>query len=164
MKLYEILPAYNQLLQLADDPNSDDQEICKMLEECEGILQEKATNIAFLVRNMEADAHAMKEAESGIAARRKMIEARACSLRRYVLSSMVAADVRKISCPYFVLSVQKNPPSVIVDDESSVPIQYLRQSEPPPPSIDKKAIIEDIKQGVVIEGVHIEQAERLVIK
>lgn len=162
MKLYELTKAYSELENLLED--TDDVKIVSYLEECEGALQEKATNIAMVIQNLEATANAISEAEKNMANRRKFIENRIQSIKDYVLSNMQAAEIQKIECAYFKISRKKNPPKVVIDDESLIPIAYLRQPEPPPPSPDKKAILADIKEGVIVEGAHIEQTEWLEIR
>lgn len=162
-KLYELTTAYNQLEQMLDDPSAEDGQIAAYLDECGGALREKVTNIAMLIGNIESTAEAMEKAEKRIAERRKSIENRAKSIRHYVLRNMLAANITKIECELFKISVRTNPPAVIIDDEAAIPIAYLRQPEPPAPKPDKKAILADIKQGVVIDGVRVEQGHSLII-
>ena len=58
---------------------------------------------------------------------------------------------------------QSNPPSVVVDDAEAVPAQFWTQPEPPAPRLDKAAVAKALKGGATIDGVHLEQSERLVI-
>jgi hypothetical protein len=50
---------------------------------------------------------------------------------------MEVAGVSKIECPHFLLSIQKNPPSVEVFEPSLVPAEFMKTPEPPPPAPDK---------------------------
>ncbi len=164
MRLYEIAGAYATLEKLADDPETNDEQIEQWLVECGDALQEKAINVGMFIENLEATASAIKEAEGRMAARRKAIENRVASVKKYLLNVMQTADITKIECPFFKILRQKNPPSVVIDDEKAIDIAYWRQPEPPPPAIDKRAILADMKEGVVIDGAHLEQGERVVIK
>lgn len=161
--LYQLTTAYAQLAEMVDNPEADDQQIAAWLEECQGELRDKATNIVMLVQNLEATADAIDNAEKRMADRRKVIENRAKSIKAYVLRAMQAANITKIECPEFRISVRNNPPRVVIDDENAIPIAYLRQPEPPPPAPDKKAILADIKQGVIVDGAHIEIGQSLAI-
>ncbi len=162
--LYELTAAYSDLQNRLDDPDADEQQLTLWLDECSGALQEKCTDIAKVIGNLEATATAIADAEIRMNARRKAIENRIKSIKAYVLRNMQAADIHKIECPEFKISRQKNPASVIIDDEAAIAISYWRQPETPPPSIDKRAILDDIKNGVIVAGAHSEQTERLVIK
>jgi hypothetical protein len=163
-KLYELTAAYSELEKLADNAESNDEEIAKWLDECEGALKEKATDIAKFIKNLDATADAIADAESQMAARRKAIENRVKSIKQYLLRNMQSAGIQKIECPFFKIARQNNPASVVIDEEGRIPITYWRQPEPPPPSIDKNALKDDLKNGVVVDGAHLEQSERLVIK
>ena len=164
LKLYEIAAAYNQLEVLASDPDTGSVEIEKWLDECTDALHDKCTNIVMFVENLDSTAAAIKDAEKRMSERRKAIENRVSSIKAYVLRSMQNNDITKIECDLFKISRQKNPASIVIDDEKAVPIRYWKQPEPPEPTIDKRAILDDIKQGVVVDGAHMEQLERLVIR
>ena len=164
MKLHEITGALIQLENMVDNPDIDADRLAEAFDEAGGELQLKASNIALLVQNLEATAEAIKAAEARMTERRKAIENRASSIKAYVLRCMQAAAITKIECPEFRISVKNNPGRIVIDDENAIPIAYLRQPEPPPPAPDKKAIMDDIKQGVIIDGCHLEQSQRLEIK
>lgn len=163
-KLYELVTAFYELEKLADNPETNDEQISLWLDECGGALQEKAVNIAMFVENLEATASAIENAEKNMAQRRKAIENRIKSIKNYVLFAMKSADVFKIEAPEFVLRRQNNPPAVVIDDETKIALEYFRQPPIPPPAIDKKLILDHIKNGVCVDGAHLEQTERLVIK
>lgn len=161
--LYEITGAYKQLENMLDG-DIDEAEFLAAIDTIDGALKEKATNIAMFVRNIEAAAAAIKDAEGMMATRRKALENKAKSVKAYVLRNMIDAGITKIECPLFTLSVRNNPLSIVIDDEQKIPANYMRRPEPPPPAPDKKKMLEDIKQGVIIDGVHTEQGKSLVIR
>ncbi|MDE2099146.1 MAG: siphovirus Gp157 family protein [Patescibacteria group bacterium] len=164
MKLYEITGAYRQIESLMDDPEIPADQMLEAIDKVDGELKSKATNIAMLVGNLEATAQAIKEAESRMAERRKAIENRVESIRSYVLRNMQAAGIQVIECDLFRISLRNNPPSCVIDDESKIPIEYLRQPKIPDPAPDKKKMLEDMKAGVIIDGAHMEQKQSLIIK
>ena len=61
MKLYELAQNYAQLLEMAEEMESD--ALVDTLEALQGEIEEKAENIAKLVKNLEADAKIIKEEE-----------------------------------------------------------------------------------------------------
>lgn len=164
LALYQIAETYREALDKLADMGLPDQIVSDTLGGIEGDLQIKATNISMLVRNLESLAESIKNAEENMSHRRRVIENRCESIREYIKNCMETAGIQKIECPYFKLSVKKNPPSVEITDEASVPAIYMRVPLPPPPSIDKKLILETLKEGTNIPGTRLLQRTRLEIK
>lgn len=162
--LYEIAADYRMRLDLLAELDLDEQTIADTLESLGGEMQIKSQNVAMFIGNLEAQAKAIKEAEATMAARRKAIENRAERVRKYLMENMTFAGISKIECPYFKIAIQDNPPSVVIDDLGSLPSDYMRQPEPPPPAPDKKLIAQAIKDGFNVPGAHLEVGKRLVIK
>jgi hypothetical protein len=163
-QLYVLAQDYRATADKLADMDLDDATIADTLESMSGDLEVKATNTAFFVRNLEASAAAIKEAEAQMAARRKAIENRAARIKDYLLASMMVAGVQKIECPHFKLAVRENPPSVEVYEPGLIPAAFMRQPDPPPPAIDKTAIKDAIKAGQEVPGCKLTRGMRLEIK
>lgn len=161
LSLYDISAEYREAVATLSDLNLDEQTIADTLEGLGGDLQVKATNVAAFMRNLEATAASIKDAEAQMAARRKAIENRAAGLRRYLLGCMQLAGVTKIESPYFALCVKANPPAVEVFDERQVPAEFMDQPEPPPAKPNKTAIKAAIKAGIEVPGCKLVQGSRL---
>lgn len=167
MKLFDIAPSYEQamliLAQMEEDGCHQDEidEAMRMIEQIEGTLNDKCLNIASWIRNLEAEAKAIKDAQDAMDKRRKSAQAKADRLRAFLLTGMKIAGVNKISFPHFVLSVKQNPESVKIAEGAPLPPEYLRYKEPEP---DKTAIKAALKEGKVIPGCILERGESLSIK
>lgn len=162
--LYVLTAEYEAALAELAELDLPEDVVADTLEGLAGTLELKAQNVAAFVRNLEATAEAIKTAEGGMAKRRKAIENRSSGIRKYLLDNMLRAGITKIECPYFTLSIQKNPPSVVIDNPEELPQHFMKIPEPPPPTPDKTAIASAIKGGESVPGAHIEQGQRLVIK
>lgn len=162
LSLYAIADEYMQPASILSDLDLPDEVIADTLESLQYPLEQKATNVAMFVRNLEATASAIKEAEGEMSKRRKALENRAENIRAYLLQNMVRTGVTKIECPLFKLAVRDNPPSVVIDGD--VPAEFMRQPDPPPPVADKKAIGEALKAGREVPGAHLARGQRLEIK
>lgn len=149
--------------QLAD-LDLDDDTINDTLESLSGDLEVKAVNVAMFARNLEATAAAIKEAEAGMAARRKAIEKRAESLRSHLQDCMEATGIKKIESPHLCLTLKANPPSVVVLNAEQVPAEYMRQKPPPAPEPDKTAIKAAIQAGKEVPGAILHSGLRLDVK
>ena len=162
--LYQISDQYLIDLEKLSELDLDDQTIADTLESIQGDMQEKCTNVAMWIRNTEALADQIKQAEVSMAQRRKALENRAEAVRAYLLANMQRTGINKIDSPWFSIALRKNPPSVVVDSVIDLDAKFLRQPETPPPAPDKKAIKEAIERGEVVAGAHLEQTESMRIK
>ncbi len=161
----------NQYLELAEklaDGDFDAQTIADTIE-ASGISDElavKAQGIEFVARGAEAH-HAAIDAEiarlTALKAHRQKV---ADGLRAYLKDNMERAGIEKIECPLFKLSIKKNPPSVEVIDQLSLPPEYWRTPEPKPPvaAPDKAAIKAALQDGKDVPGARLNQGTRLVVK
>jgi hypothetical protein len=147
--------AFNELMEIPDLPA---EVIADTLEGLAGDLEVKSLNVARFFQNIDAEAAAIKDAETRMAARRKALENKAQRLKTYLLDNMRACQISKISCPEFEISLRKNPPAVIIDNEALIPPEFveIRTST----YINKVAI----KAAGEVPGTHIEQGYALVIK
>lgn len=162
--LYQLAAEHRALAERLADLDLDQQTVLDTLESMSGALEDKATNVALFARNLEAVAANIKEAEDSMAKRRKALEQRATSLRRYLLESMRAAGVHRVESPFFVLSVKQNPPAVDVFDAGQLPLEYMRVPDAPPPAPDKTKIAAALKVGVDVPGAKLVNGTRLDIK
>lgn len=142
----------------------NDQTFADTLESLSGELEVKATNVAMFIRNLEANADAIKAAEKQMAERRKALEAKSNRMRQYLLDNMLRTGITKIDCPYFSLGIRKNPSAVEVLNQDMIPDEYFDIPEPPPPSLNKNRLKDDLKAGVVVEGAKLTQSSSLQIK
>ena len=164
LSLYAIAAEFRNMVERLTDCQDDAAAIADTIEAESYPLEIKAQNVAYAIRNLEASAAAIKEAEAQMAERRKRIEKRAEQVKEYLKTAMEVAGVTKIDCPHFALSIAKNPPSVDIYEPSMIPLIYMRQPEPPPPAIDKTAIKEALKAGKDVPGALLAQGTRLAIK
>jgi predicted nuclease with TOPRIM domain len=159
MRLYEISQNYSQLLDMVDV--LDEETFRDTLQAIEEALEDKVENMAKFIRCLEADAKAIKEEEQRLADRRKSLENRISSVKEYLQNQLEVAGLDKVKRPTVTVSLQLNPPSVEVIDESVIPSTYML---PQPSKIDKKAILTALKDGLIIEGCNLKQGKGLRIK
>jgi hypothetical protein len=161
--LFELAAEYRSVADQLADMDLDPQTVADTLESISGDLESKATNVAAFVRNLESSAAAIKEAEAAMSARRKAIENRAASVRQYLLDNMTRTGITKIECPYFKIAVRTNPESVVIDDETAVPDDYLREI-PARYEPDKSAMKSAMQDGFAIPGARLVRTQRVDIK
>ncbi|MED4399840.1 siphovirus Gp157 family protein [Metabacillus fastidiosus] len=158
MKLYELAANYNAVLEMMESDESI--ALTDTLEAIEDQIEDKAENIAKLIKNMDAEAKAIKDEESRLADRRKSIENRVTGLKTYLQGQLEVAGLDKVKRPTLTVSIQNNPPSVKVIDEKLL-IPYMVQQEP---KLDKKTLLSDLKEGKQVAGAEIQQTRGLRIR
>lgn len=159
--LYVLAREYQEAADKLSDSDFDAQTIKDTLEGFSGDLEAKAKNVAMFIRNLEASAEQIKLAEKAMADRRKAIENKAQAVKDYLFNNMKIANISKIECEYFALTIKKNPPKLVIDDESKIPDEFKK--EVVTVSIDNAAIKELLKTKE-LDFAHLEQGERLEIK
>jgi len=164
LSLYQLSGNYLEALDFLTDPevNLPIESINDTLEALGGEIEDKAINVTKFLRNMEAVADAIKEAEESMAKRRKALENRVKWMKDYLKGSMEHTGISKIECPFFKLSIQKNPAAVNIFDETAIPEQFKEQVISW--KINKPAIKNAIKRGEVVKGAELTTGTRLVIK
>jgi len=162
--LYELAAEFRQTAELLADMDLDPQTVTDTLEAAAFPVEQKAVQVAAFIRNLEASAEQIKQAEKAMADRRKAIEARAAHVKDYLLHNMRACGFTKVTHPNFVIAVKQNPESVVIEDERQIPMDYMRQPETPPPVPDKALIKQAIKDGYEVPGAKLMRSVRLDIK
>ena len=159
MKLYELTADYNQVLLLAED--LDQETFQDTLAAIEEAIEDKAENIAKMIRCIEADVNILKEEEKRLADRRKALENKISGIKEYLQNQMELAGIDKVKRATVTVSIQANPPSVLVKDESLIPSHYMI---PVAPKLDKKAVLSFLKEGGEVPGCEITQGRSMRIR
>lgn len=164
MKPLYALVSQHRALERIDPEEIDEQTLLDTLEGLEGEITIKAQSCAATVRNMEVFADTIDAAAKQMKERADRLRRKSEWLRAYLLNNMQAAGISRIEAPEFKVAIRKNPPSVLVDESTKLPDEYLVTPPPPPPRPDKKKIGEALKAGKSIDGCQLVQGERLEIK
>lgn len=119
---------------------------------------EKIENIALWIKNLNAEAAALKAEEKSFAERRKRAENKAESLKRYLDTVLQG---KKFNTTKVAISYRKST-SVEVD-ESKLPARWLREI-PATYVVDKAEIAKALKAGETIEGATLIERNNIQIK
>lgn len=162
--LYVLANEYRVVANTIEDMDLPAESIRDTLEGLAGDLEAKAANVAMVVRNLETTISAIAEAEEQMQLRREALENRVGSIKEYIKENMITSGINVISCPYFVLKIQNNPPSIVIDNLDAVPVEYINPPKLLPQSPNKRLMLEVMKDGKDIPGARLIQNKRLVIK
>jgi hypothetical protein len=163
LRLYEIADTYLRAFEdLADVEDLPEQAIADTLEGLQGEFEEKAISTGAYVRNLEAEASAIEEARKGMERRQRALERHADRLRQYLKAQIERTGMGKIKNHYLALRIQNNPPSVVVDDEKSIPAEYKRTETVT--TLLRAEIARALKADQEVPGSHLQRSTRLVIQ
>jgi len=154
LSLYHMAKEYETAFLALIDADIPPEALSDTLEALEGELTVKAANVAAFALNLEAEVEKIKAVEQRIAARRKVYEGKAERIRAYLKQNMERAGIKKIEAldGSFTATLTAPRASVVVDDETLLPDEYVKVSTSP----NKTAIAEAIKGGTDVAGAHLE--------
>lgn len=158
MKLYELAQNYAQLMEMAEEMESD--ALVDTLEALQDAIEDKVENIAKFIKNLEADAKIIKEEEKRLAERRQSIEKKIDRLKQYLQEQLEVAGLQRVKRPTITVAIQNNPPSVEITDEKLIPSEYMI----PQYKVDKKSILERLKNGETVPGCELRQTKGVRIR
>ena len=129
-------------------PEIDDQTLADTLEGATNLREALAALIRSALED-ECLAKALKERLDAMRQRLSRFEGRASMKRRLALEAMVDADLTKLMEPDFTASPRFTPPSVEIEDEGAIPLEF---QIPLPPRVDRRAILEALNSGIAVPG------------
>lgn len=157
MNLYELSLAFQEVQNMDLDP-----EVMKdTLDSIGGTFENKAENLAKLIRNLESDVLAYKEEENRLKTKRQAAENKLKWLKTYLKDCMKLIGKNKYEAGVFKLSIQKNPVSVNITDKKNLPEDYLI---PQPPKVNNTTLKKALKDGIEVPGAELKQTEGLRIR
>lgn len=157
MTLYELTAEYQQLLDLAEDPDIPEEALADSLEALGMDIEDKADGYAKVIAQLNADAAALKAEIDRLMARKRTIERNVDRMKDSLKSAMILTGKTKFKTELFSFNVQKNPVAVVIDEQyiENIPEEYLI---PQDPKVDKQKLKDDLKAGRDLEGIaHLEQ-------
>ena len=164
MTLYELTDDYRNLLEIAEDPDTDPDAFADTLEGIEGAIEDKADGYAKVIRTLEGDAAACDAESKRLRNKKIAIENNIKRMKAALQYAMEATGKTKFKTALFSFGISKNPAAVVMDEGyiENIPERFLI---PQDPVVDKKAIKEALKAGEDLEGIaHLEQSESLRIR
>lgn len=118
---------------------------------------EKIENIALFIKNLDAEAKAVKAEKDNLAKRQKSIENRAEWLKKYLADNLQGESFKTAKT---VISWRKSE-VIEIRSMDDVPEDYLKFKEP---EADKVALKKAIKAGQVFDGIALVEKNNIQIK
>ncbi|MEX2964702.1 siphovirus Gp157 family protein [Microbulbifer sp. TYP-18] len=156
MNLYQIAEEHRQALDLLNSMEDLDQQIIEdSMSALNDQLENKVINCAKYLKGIEAEANAIKEAERGMAVRRRALENRAASFKEYIRSAMVRCELMAVKDAELPVKLTKPQKIVVIDEESSLSDEFVKVERKPIKTEIKKAL----QSGQLVAGAHLEEGQ-----
>ena len=169
MTLYDIDAQIAALENASEDDMIIDEEtgelgsVVQALDALRMAREEKLENVACWVKNLIAEADAIREEENRLVKRRKAAETKAARLKTWLLAAMTREDgtTDKLKTGRVMVSVKRNPPSTVVNDlllPSTYKVAKITYQA------NKELIKRELLAGGEVPGAHLEYGRSVVIK
>ena len=158
MNLYDLAENYLQVLELAETSEFD---LTDTMESIEEAIELKAENTAKVIKQLEANAEMLANESKRLSERKSAIESNARNLKRYLQEQLEKCGKTKIKGEIFTVAIQNNPQSVEVIDETKIPLEFFVEQAP---KLDKKTLLQHLKNEEQIPGASLKQSQSLRIR
>lgn len=165
MTLYEIDHAISEAFEQAIDPETGElinEEAWAQLEALQMDREQKLEGVALWVKDLNAEAAAIKVEEDALKKRRQSTEKKADSLKGYLASALGGSE--KFKTARVAISWRRSETAELLDgvDPVSLPLEYQRVKVAVEP--DKAKLKEALKAGKTVEGVELVERQNIQIK
>lgn len=161
VSLYDIGQSYENIQELLED-DVESEQLKKVLDGLDDKFEEKAENIAKVIRHLDATETAISNEIDRLNSRKKTIKNNAQRLKEYLQFNMETIDKRKFDTSLFKFYTRKNRQTVQLEDGVMLPEEYYKVEEVK--NINKDKLKEDLEGGKTIEGAYLHRTESLIIK
>ena len=159
--IYEITDKYKFIQQLIED-GAPEEAFVEALNAIDDELAEKLENYAAVIKNIESDINGIKAEVDRLNERKKAMESSVKRMKENMQTAMVETGQTNVKGEKFSFNVQKNPPSLLVHDDTLIPKEFIKVKITK--SVDANAILAELKNGAEINGVEIQQGESIRIR
>ncbi len=153
MTLYEINDEIMSCVDMETGEVIDEEKLSNM----QMAFDEKVENIALWIKNLLADAEAIKTEKNALAEREKACKNKAESLKSYLANALGG---QKFSTPRVAISWRRSE-AVEITEELNIPAEFWRMKDP---EIDKAGIKKALKAGVAVKGARLVTNNNMQIK
>ena len=157
--MYELKEQWLKVLEMATDPEVDEQAVIDTLGMIEMDIETKADNYAIVIRSLTTDSAACGDEIKRLQARKKSLDTNTSRMKINLYEAMVAVGKTKFKTELNSFGTRKSE-RLVIEDEDQIDTQYQKIAI----SFDKAAIKKAIKDGETIKGASLFTHESLSIR
>ena len=159
MNLYKLAENYNCVMQMIEDDEMDVTTLTDTLESIEASIEVKASNVVYLVKNLDAYSVGIETEIKRLQAKQKAVQAKRDSIKEFLFTQLESMGMTEIKTNIATIKQVNNPPSVLLSDESVIPAKY-QTIIPASYKISKTEIAKDLKAGLEVPGATLQTSRR----
>lgn len=165
--IYELTAEFNTLWALMEAGEISDETLADVFKNTQEELAIKLEGYCKFIKNCESDVAGIKAEIDRLQDRKAVLENTVKRAKEAMKVAVETSGENSYNCGTFKVSVSKSQPKVIIDDPylENIPKRYLI---PQDPTIDKKAILADLKAEKTPDDLggiaHLEQGSHITIR
>lgn len=159
--LYELTETFKQIQTMAEE-DGDEQAFIDTLDSIDWTkdFEDKCDSYVMTIRNIEVSAgadegqiQAIEKILADLKASKTAKENKVKRMKESLCDAMAKVGRTKFKTSRFSYWTQKTTPTVVIQEEATVPMEYLILQEP---KVDKKKIADDLKKGEKLDFARLE--------
>lgn len=167
MKLYELTSDFRSFMDAVDNDEIPEEAIADTLECIELAIEDKADNMACLLKNLEAEINAIKAEASRLVERGRAKEKTYNRIKEYLADNLQRVGIDKIETARNKITFRKSESVEIGDEDAFIEWAEKERDELltySAPKVNKTAIKKALKGGEEIPGASIVISQNLQLK
>lgn len=165
MTLYELTEEMRTLLDLLEEESDEtEQEAIQAALECMVFdVAEKAESYGIVIKQLEADAAAVKAEKMRLAKKQAALENNVARMREALKIAMITTGQSKIKTKLFTFGVQARQKAVLDFPVEQIPTEFWKVKDP---EADMKAVEKALKESGIeaVPWAHLETVETLTVR
>ena len=158
--LYNLTAEYMELLAMAEDQELDPKTLQDTFEGLQGEFEQKADNYAVVIKTLKGQEDMLDAEIKRLQERKQILGNNQKRLKESLENAMNLTGNRKFKTLLHSFNIQKNPPSLYIDDPESVPEDFYTLKK----VFDNVAIKNYLKENGQADFAHLVQGESLRIR
>ena len=163
MKLYELAQSMEELKQLIQEGELDNDMLLSTLESVELDIETKADNICCIIKELEGNINTLASEKERLARLSERYNNNIDWLKNYLKFNLVKIGKEKLKTDRFSINVSNRKPKLVINEEL-LSNNYKYEETKVITKINRDKISDDISNGLVVEGVTLEEVKALTIR
>ena len=161
---------YNTCYELQQFQQELDENALSLEEYKDKDIAEIKERMSYLIGNLisikdedEVMVDALSEHIKALQDRKNRFERRIANIKKTILNAFEMSDTHKIIAPNGTISIVRRK-TLKITDENALRGHHPEYFKVPAPKLDSKAVLKDLENGVLIEGVEVEKTKGLMFR
>ena len=163
MKLYELTQSMEELKQLIQEGELDNDMLLSTLESVELDIETKADNICCIIKELKGNINTLASEKERLTSLSERYNKNIDWLKNYLKFNLVKVGKEKLKTDRFSIKVSDRKPKLVINEEL-LSSNYKYEEPKIITKINRDKIIDDINNGVIVEGVILEEVKALIIR